>query len=97
MNGNVVENAHGYGIVAGWRSYLRDVSVTGNLIRDAHIGIGVSANPSAGMALITNNMITGSKDGAIRAMDGPTPVGPDLAKESATGYRNLAVYANVAS
>ena len=97
VNGNVVENAQGYGIVAGWRSYLRDVSVTGNLIRDAHIGIGVSANPSAGMALIANNMITGSKDGAIRAMDGPTPVGPDLAKESATGYRNIAVYANVAS
>lgn len=96
VNGNVVENAQGYGIVVGWRSFLRDVSVTGNLIRDARIGIGVSIDPSAGMALIASNIIGAFKDGAIRAMDGATPVGPDLAKESASGYRNLTVYGNVA-
>jgi uncharacterized secreted repeat protein (TIGR03808 family) len=96
VSGNVIENAQGYGIAAGWWSYLRDVSITDNLIRSAHIGIGVSVDPSAGTALIANNMITGTKDGAIRAMKGPTPVGPDLAKESAEAYRNLAVYANVA-
>jgi len=56
---------------------------------------GVSIDPSAGTALITNNLITGAKDGAIRAMNGPTPVGPDLANASAEAYRNLAVYANV--
>ena len=28
-------------------------------------------------------------------MNGPKPIGPDLAKESASAYRNLAVYANV--
>ena len=72
------------------------MSVTDNLIRNAHIGIGVSIDPSAGMALIANNMISGPKDGAIRAMDGPTPIGPDLAKESASAYRNLAVHGNVA-
>ena len=96
VSGNVIENAQGYGIAAGWWSYLRDVSITDNLIRSVHIGIGVSVDPSAGTALIANNMITGTKDGAIRAMKGPTPVGPDLAKESAEAYRNLAVYANVA-
>ena len=95
VSGNVIENAQGYGIAAGWWSYLRDVSITDNLIRSAHIGIGVSIDPSAGTALIANNLITGTKDGAIRAMKGPTPVGPDLAKESAEAYRNLAVYANV--
>jgi hypothetical protein len=41
-------------------------------------------------------LITGAKDGAIRALNGAVPVGPDLAKESAEAYRNLAVYANVA-
>ena len=95
VSANVIENAQGYGIVAGWWSYLRDVSLTDNLIRNAHIGIGVSVDPSAGTALITNNLITGAKDGAIRAMNGPTPVGPDLANASAEMYRNLAVYANV--
>ena len=96
VSGNVIEGAPAYGILIGWGSYLRDVSVTDNLIRNAHIGIAVSTDPSAGAALITDNMITGTKDGAIRAMNGPTPIGPDLAQGSAAAYRNLAVYSNVA-
>ncbi len=96
VSGNVVEGAPAYGILIGWGSYLRDVSVTDNLIRDSHIGIGVSTAASAGTALITDNLITGAKDGAIRAMDGTTPVGPDLTQASAEAYRNLAIYANVA-
>ncbi|MGZ8401495.1 MAG: TIGR03808 family TAT-translocated repetitive protein, partial [Methyloceanibacter sp.] len=96
VSGNVIEGAPAYGILIGWGSYLRDVSVTDNLIRNAHIGIAVSTDPSAGAALITDNMITGTKEGAIRAMNGPTPIGPDLAQGSAEAYRNLAVYSNVA-
>ena len=95
VTGNVIENAQGYGIVVGWRNYLRDLNVTDNLIRNAHIGIGVSADPSAGIALIANNTISGSKDGAIRAMNGPTPIGPDFAKPSTSAYRNLAVHGNI--
>ena len=96
VTGNVIEGAPGYGIVIGWGSYLRDVSVTDNLIRNAHIGIGVSVDPSAGTALITNNLITGARDGGIRAMSGHTPTGPDLTQASAEAYGNLAVFANVA-
>jgi uncharacterized secreted repeat protein (TIGR03808 family) len=95
VSANVIENAQGYGIVAGWYAYLRDVSVTDNLVRNAHIGIGVSIDGAAGVALVANNLISDAKDGAIRAMDGPTPVGPDLAKDSAAAYKNLAVYSNV--
>ena len=96
VSGNVIENAPGFGISVGWGSYLRDVSVTDNLIHNAHIGIGVSIDRSAGTALITDNLISGAKDGAIRAMNGPTPTGPDLARESAEAFPNLAVYSNVA-
>ena len=96
VSGNVIENAPGFGISVGWGSYLRDVSVTDNLIRNAHIGIGVSIDRSAGTALITDNLISGAKDGAIRAMNGPTPTGPDLARASAEAFPNLAVYSNVA-
>lgn len=96
VSNNVVEGAPAYGILVGWGDYLRDVSVTDNLIRKAHIGIGVSASPSAGTALITDNLITDTKDGAIRAMNGPKPIGPDLARHSAKAFRNLAVYANAA-
>ena len=48
VTGNVIEGAPGYGIVIGWGRYLRDVSVTDNLIRNAHIGIGVSVDPVGG-------------------------------------------------
>ena len=72
------------------------MSVTDNLIRNAHTGIGVSVSPSTGAALITDNLITDTKDGAIRAMKGPTPIGPDFAHHSAKTFRNLTVYANVA-
>jgi uncharacterized secreted repeat protein (TIGR03808 family) len=96
VTGNVIDGSISYGIVIGWGRYLRDVSVTDNLIRNAFIGIGVSIDPAAGTALITNNLITGAKDGGIRAMSGPTPTGPDLTKASAEAYKNLAVYANVA-
>jgi hypothetical protein len=72
------------------------VSVTGNLIRNAHIGIGVSTDALAGTALTTDNLITGAKDGAIRAMNGAAPTDPDLATASAEAYRNLVVSTNVA-
>ncbi|HKQ55775.1 MAG TPA: TIGR03808 family TAT-translocated repetitive protein, partial [Methyloceanibacter sp.] len=42
VTGNVIEGSIAYGIVIGWGRYLRDVSVTDNLIRNAFIGIGVS-------------------------------------------------------
>jgi uncharacterized secreted repeat protein (TIGR03808 family) len=97
VTGNVIEGSTAYGIMIGWGRYLRDVSVTDNLIRNAMIGIGVSVDPAAGTALITNNLISGAKDGAIRAMSGPTPTGADLAQANAAAvYGNLAVYGNVA-
>lgn len=52
----------------------------------------MSIDRSAGTALITDNLISGAKDGAIRAMNGPTPTGPDLARASAEAFPNLAVY-----
>ncbi len=86
----------GVEVARGTRTVLRDVSVTDNLIRDVLIGIGVSVDPSAGTAVITRNLIAGAKDGAIRAMSGPASIGPDLARESADAFANVAVYANVA-
>jgi uncharacterized secreted repeat protein (TIGR03808 family) len=96
VSGNVIEGSPAFGVMIGWGPYLRDVNVTDNLIRNAHIGIGVSTDPAAGAALITGNLISGAKDGAIRAISGATPVGPDLVKESPESYRNLAVHANIA-
>ena len=95
VSGNVIEGAPAAGIQIGWGKHLRDVSATGNLIREARIGIGISAAPDAGYAFITNNMISKTKEGGIRAMDHNKPLGPDLAKSSSESYRNIAVFGNV--
>jgi putative cofactor-binding repeat protein len=76
--GNVIENVPGFGIVAGRARRLRDVSVTENIVRNAYIGIGLPVHRSAGSARISCNLISGAENGAIRVMNGPTPIGPDL-------------------
>src|SRR5712664_3982192 len=47
VSGNVIENAPSFGIVAGWGKYLRDVAISGNVIRKAFVGIGVSVASGA--------------------------------------------------
>jgi uncharacterized secreted repeat protein (TIGR03808 family) len=47
VTGNVVENAAQIGIRAGWGPYLRNVTVSGNVVRNAAIGIAVSVAPKA--------------------------------------------------
>jgi polygalacturonase len=77
---NSVENAQGFGILIGSAG---DVRVTNNHIRNAHIGIGIPTAIAA-TASISGNTISAVKDGAIRAMNGPAPIGPDLAYTEAT-------------
>ena len=95
VTGNLIEGAPGGGILIGWGKYLRNVNVTGNLIRDARIGIGISISTGAGYAYVTNNMISQTTEGGIRAMDRDKLLGPDLAKTSSESYRNIAVFGNV--
>lgn len=95
VTGNCIEAVEGLGIGIGYGAYMREVSANNNIIRGADIGIGVSTHSDAGYALIATNMITGTKNGGIRAMDKDKPLGPDLAKSSTEAFRNLAVYGNV--
>jgi uncharacterized secreted repeat protein (TIGR03808 family) len=80
VSANVVENARDAGIAIGWVSFLRDVAVTGNVVRQAPIGIAVSVVPGAGSALISANVVTGFRRGAIVGMDHARPITGDLAK-----------------
>ncbi len=79
VTGNTIENAPGCGIMIGWGKYMRDVSATSNLVRNARVGIGVTGDVNAGAVMIQANMISGSKDGAIRALKLGVAYGPDLA------------------
>ncbi len=92
--GNVIENAARAGIIAGWGRFLRDVTVTGNVVRNAPIGIGVSVTSGAGAALIANNMISGATRGAVLGMDHMDPVTGDLTKEGTVRYSQLVVSGN---
>jgi uncharacterized secreted repeat protein (TIGR03808 family) len=93
---NVIEDAPAIGIAIGWGASLRNVAATGNIIRKAGIGIGISVTRDAGYGYITNNMISETENGAIRAMDHDKALGPDLATSSSESYRNIAVFGNVA-
>ncbi|MGE3227836.1 MAG: TIGR03808 family TAT-translocated repetitive protein [Hyphomicrobium sp.] len=96
VSGNVIEGAPTAGIIAGWGAYLRDVAITGNLVRDAGVGILVSSDPAAGACLISQNMIANVRDGAIRSMDHGTPHGPDLASAAAVPPGRLSISGNLA-
>jgi uncharacterized secreted repeat protein (TIGR03808 family) len=91
ISGNVIEGAPSAGISIGWGAYMRDVSVTGNVVRNARHGIAVSVSNGAGAAVISGNLISGAK-GAIVGMDFARPVS-DLERE-ATRYANLQVSGN---
>jgi len=94
VSGNVVENAPSFGIVAGWGKYLRDVAITGNVIRRAFVGVGVSVVPGAGTALVGNNMISETPRGAVVGLDHAKPVTADLSAEGAQRYAQVMIGGN---
>ena len=95
VSGNVIENAPSFGIVAGWGKYLRDVAITGNVIRNAFAGIGVSVTPGAGIALVNNNMISEAPRGGVVGLDHARPITPDLSAEGAPRFPQVVMGINV--
>ncbi|HCO54947.1 MAG TPA: TIGR03808 family TAT-translocated repetitive protein, partial [Pelagibacterium sp.] len=65
ISDNVIENVPGTGITAGWGPYLRDVTISGNLVRDIDTGIVVSVAEGAGAASVTGNTIIGARQNGI--------------------------------
>jgi uncharacterized secreted repeat protein (TIGR03808 family) len=94
VTGNVIENAPSFGIMAGWGQYLRDVVISGNVIRKAFVGIGVSVAPGAGTALINANMISEAPRGAIVGHDHGHPTTADLTSDGAQRFANVVLASN---
>ena len=94
VTGNVIENAPSFGIVAGWGRYLRDVAITGNVVRKAFVGIGVSVADGAGTAAISGNVIAETQRGAVVGLDHARPVTPDLTAPNATRFTQIALGVN---
>ena len=97
VTGNVIENAETAGIVAGWGEYLRDVAVTGNVVRASGIGVAVSVVAGAGAVAISGNLFAAVKRGAIIGMDHHKPVTGDLALAGAKRYPLLRITGNQVS
>jgi uncharacterized secreted repeat protein (TIGR03808 family) len=94
VSGNVIENAPAFGIVAGWGKYLRDVVISGNVIRNSFVGIGVSVVPGAGTALVNNNMISETPRGAVVGLDHGRAITPDLSADGAQRFAQVVIGTN---
>jgi uncharacterized secreted repeat protein (TIGR03808 family) len=94
VTGNVIENAPSAGIDLGTGPYLRDITVTGNVVRAAGVGIAVSVSTGAGAALIADNLIAETVYGAIVGMEHGRRVTGDLARNGAERFARLTIGAN---
>jgi uncharacterized secreted repeat protein (TIGR03808 family) len=94
VTGNVIENASTAGIVLGWGQYLRDVTVTGNIVRTVGYGITVSVTKGAGAAVIADNLISGARRGAIVGVEWKKAVTGDLTKDGVGTYSQLTIHDN---
>lgn len=81
ITGNVVEGAPTAGIWLGWGQAPRDLSVTGNVVRAADIGIAVQVAQGTGAAVIADNLVSGTRRAAIAALDA-TRLVADLSRDS---------------
>jgi uncharacterized secreted repeat protein (TIGR03808 family) len=94
VSGNVIENAPSFGIITGWGKYLRDVVISGNVIRNAFVGVGVSVAPGAGTVLVSNNLISEAPRGAVVGLDRARPVTSDLSADGAPHFAQVVITAN---
>jgi len=94
VTGNVIENAPSCGIIAGWGPYLRNITITGNVVRNALVGIGVSVVPGTGKTVVNGNMIASTPRGAIVGFDHAKPVTGDLTAAGSSEFPKIVLGAN---
>lgn len=95
LTGNVIEGAPRFGMLLGWGPYMRNIAASQNILRDCGTGIAVTVVDGAGAAAITNNIVQGSKSGAIKGYRWLEPATGEL--NDASRYANLTVTGNQVS
>ncbi len=95
ITGNVVERAEKAGLQLGWGPSLRDVTASGNTIRECGVGIEISVAPEAGHATVVGNTISGAKKQAIVGMQWQKQATGDLAVTGAKDWPRLRLAENV--
>jgi uncharacterized secreted repeat protein (TIGR03808 family) len=92
--GNIVDRAEGAGLQLGWGPSLRDVTASGNTIRDASVGVEISVAPGAGHATLVGNTIAGARRGAIVGMRWHERATGDLAVAGARDWPTIRLAEN---
>ncbi|MEO6014062.1 MAG: TIGR03808 family TAT-translocated repetitive protein [Devosia sp.] len=93
---NTIEKVPGIGIVAGFGPFLRNVVITGNVLSEVNIGIGVTvvqAESRGGAARVTDNLIGKGTTHGIVGMEWQKIVSDDLQRD-AGNYPNITVSDN---
>ena len=94
VTGNVVENSPDFGLSLGWGPYLRNVVATSNIIRGSNVGIQVSVVEGTKSTVISNNIISKFKRGAIVGYRWKDPVTKELVGKSSHGFSHLSLSGN---
>jgi uncharacterized secreted repeat protein (TIGR03808 family) len=93
--GNIVDGGESTGLSLGWGPSLRDVTATGNTLRDCGDGIQISVAPGAGSASIVGNTISGSRRHAVVGMQWLKTTTGDLAVTGTKDWPNIRLAENV--
>ncbi|WP_235897536.1 TIGR03808 family TAT-translocated repetitive protein [Neoaquamicrobium microcysteis] len=96
VSGNVVENAPRFGMMLGWGEFLRNVTATGNVVRNAREGFAVSVVEGAGSAIVADNIVDGSERAVVGYRWADAATG-DLAGGDETRFGHLRVERNLVS
>ena len=91
---NVIEGAPLFGMQIGWGPFMRNVVATGNVIREANVGIAVSVVEGIGLAVISGNIIDKAQNGAIVGYRWADPATGDLARGNSDKFPNLEIGKN---
>lgn len=94
VTGNVIEAAPLFALALGWGPYLRNVSATGNVIRDAGVGVAVTVVEGSGKTVIANNVIARARRGAIVGFRWAERVTEDLTITGAEDWPHLLISGN---
>lgn len=89
VSANLIEGAPRWGMLIGWGPYLRDVNVTGNVIRKAPVGIAATVVEGSGHAVIRQNLFSGITEAAVAGYRWIDKVTGDLTKTGAESFSHL--------
>jgi uncharacterized secreted repeat protein (TIGR03808 family) len=82
---NVVENVPGVGIAAGYGPFVRNVSISDNVLTGCTIGIGVTvvSDAKVGAVRVSGNLVSGASSAGIAGLEWENIVSDDLARDAA--------------